>query len=192
MQIEIEFQDRLYQQVMRRLADEAGHPKRMLAAVGEALKPVYLERHRRGVDANGKPWAPLKPSTLAVKKSRFPLYETGQMLQLHYQPGNDTLSIGTSDWKAAWHHYGTGLWGPKKSAYEIKPKNGKALAWGRFVGKSGKFVQARSAVGREFVRKSVMHPGVPAREIVGYGLEHDLVTRDAAGDYYKAVLSRIK
>lgn len=44
-------------------------------------------------------------------------------------------------------HWGTGLWGPKRAKYPIKPRNKKALRWP--AGGAFKF------------SKGVMHPGIP-------------------------------
>lgn len=47
---------------------------------------------------------------------------------------------------AVFVHWGTGLWGPKRAKYPIKPKRKRALRW---------------AVGGAFVfAKGVMHPGI--------------------------------
>lgn len=63
---------------------------------------------------------------------------------------------------AVFVHWGTGLWGPKRAKYPIKPKNKKALRWvgAGFVGPVNP--NATGKVGRSgFVfAKGVMHPGI--------------------------------
>lgn len=75
---------------------------------------------------------------------------TGALVRSIYKKRiNDGWEIG-HDPRVAPHavfvHWGTGLWGPKRAKYPIKPKRKRALRW---------------AVGGAFVfAKGVMHPGI--------------------------------
>jgi len=173
MYIKITFDDDDLKRLVKNLKD-SGNEKKVLSSIGEALIPINIDRHRREVNPNEKPWAKLSKLTLATKRKRFMLRESGEMLSIHYQVFGDVLKIGSSDWKAAWHHFGT-----KK--YQIKPKNKKALAFGRKIG-SGK---------KEFVRKYVNHPGLTAREIVGFEKLDREAAENAIIDFYKSVVNNI-
>jgi hypothetical protein len=76
--------------------------------------------------------------------------------------------------------YGTGLWGPKKAKYEIKPKTpGGWLAW-------------RGPNGMVYA-KSVMHPGSPGQHMLqtgGFVAEYEADTflfNDILNDWARAV-----
>lgn len=62
-----------------------------------------------------------------------------------------SFGVGSSLPYARPHELGVG-------AYRIFPKTKKALAWGKITGKT-----AKGQITREFVRKSVLHPGQRAR-----------------------------
>ena len=84
------------------------------------------------------------------KASRL-LYQYGDLLRFSGpQVDGGVLRIGTNDPKAVWHHFGTGSHGPKGAPYQIRPRSKRALAFGGGV------------------YKRVMHPGVPARPLVGF------------------------
>ena len=79
--------------------------------------------------------------------------------------------VGTDVHYAPYLEYGTGLYGPERRAYEIKPKTKKALAFtaragtqlatGRalFRSKTGRMVLNRKHGAKTIVR-SVIHPGI--------------------------------
>lgn len=145
MYIELDFQDKKYRAMLERLAAPV-NTRHVLMAIGEALKPINQDRHRRAVDPDEKPWKPLAASTRALNESPWMLRKTGHMLSLHYQVQGKQLRIGADDWKGAFHQFGA-------KPYRIAPKNAPALAFGRSIG--GKK--------REFVRMWANHPGLPAR-----------------------------
>jgi phage gpG-like protein len=68
------------------------------------------------------------------------------------QVSQSGLVIGSQDPKAAFHEYGTGLHGPNRSTFTIRPIRAKSL---RFFTHGGGTVFA----------KSVQNPGVPARPV---------------------------
>ncbi len=79
--------------------------------------------------------------------------------------GDLSVAVGPSVDYGLYVHEGTGLHGPKKAKYKIKPKSKKAL---RFKGKPGKnatasfsVVATRTTVNAGDVTvRSVMHPGI--------------------------------
>ncbi len=120
-------------------------PRPALLAIAEHLQRSHRDRWRRGIGPDGRPWAPLRPSTLSAKRGRFPLYEEGDMLRgLVTRASGKRLVFGISDWKAPLHHFGT-------EPYTITPRKKKALAW----------------PGGPGPRRRVDHPGLPARPLVG-------------------------
>lgn len=58
---------------------------------------------------------------------------------------------------ALYIHEGTGLHGPKKAMYEIRPKDAKALAWETPAGAGG---DLSGAAGELIFSKRVKHPGI--------------------------------
>ena len=87
---------------------------------------------------------------IMANKAKRILYQYGDLLRFSYQVDGGQLRIGTTDYKAAWHHYGTGKYGTGRGPYTIRPKTKKALAFG-----GGLF-------------SKVTHPGVPARPLIGF------------------------
>jgi len=95
------------------------------------------------------------------------LYDHGDLLRFFYQVDGDTLRIGTADWKAAFHHFGT-------KPYTITPKKAKALKFGGIY------------------RKRVNHPGLPARLLVGFPTSDQQLVTDVIEDHLTAVLNRVR
>lgn len=92
-------------------------------------------------------WAPLARSTIFGRRGRSsePLQDTGRYRQSFVSDTDEQtfVEVGTNDFRGKIHEYGT-------KPYVIRAKNGRALA---FHGSNGDMV----------FRKSVNHPGVPAR-----------------------------
>ena len=117
----------------------------------------------------------LATATKVLEKKRRILYDHGDMLgSFNYQVQGTELKLGFSDQKAVWHHFGTGTYGPKGAAYTITPKKAKALAFG------GLF------------RKRVTHPGIPARQLVGFPSSDQRLVGDVIEDHLTAVLNRVR
>jgi len=95
--------------------------------------------------------------------------------------------IGTDVKHGLYQEHGTGLWGPKKRPYEIRPKNKKALAFPVQAatefsgGKLGRAMYVRAGRSRrggrrlttsarqadQIVRRKVIHPGIRPRPFLG-------------------------
>jgi hypothetical protein len=71
-----------------------------------------------------------------------------------YKDGKITGGVENTSKVGLFLHEGTGLYGPNKAPYEIKPKNGKALHF-EIAGS----VQGNEA-GKGVFAKRVMHPGI--------------------------------
>lgn len=137
----------------------------MLANIGESLLRVNDERHDQGLAPDGSKWKELSPLTLKTKRKPKMLYDHGDLLRFHAQVEGDALRLGTNDWKSAFHHFGT-------KPYTITPKRAKAL---RFAG---------------MMRKRVHHPGLPARQLVGFPESDAQHTADVVHDHLLVVLMR--
>ena len=197
MDFEIKFDTQHLSKVLEAARREIATPQEMLGSVGETLLRVTQDRHDKGQAPDGTPWKPLASSTIASKAwakqgqsfrdarstsvaagrkaagSRL-LYVNGDLLRFQYQVSGNQLHLGTNDRKAAWHHYGTGTYGPKGVAYVIRPVNKKALA---FAGR---------------VVKRVTHPGIPARPLVGYPESDEKLVGDVLTDHLTAVLRAVR
>lgn len=88
-----------------------------------------------------------RSGTLTANTISKPVTISGKMI---------TGTVANGSEVALYIHEGTGLYGPKKQAYEIKPVDAKALAWetpasgGDLSGGAGELIFA----------KRVMHPGI--------------------------------
>jgi hypothetical protein len=75
---------------------------------GRYLKKETDEQFVREVDPDGRPWEPLKPSTLLRKKTGFKLRETYEMSKSFFVDiDKKSMSYGLRDKKYIFHHYGT-------------------------------------------------------------------------------------
>ena len=167
MQFTVEFQvdhlDRALEAVRREIAT----PQQLLGSLGESLLRVNQERHVKGLAPDGSKWKQLSPLTLQTKRKSRMLYENGDLLRFQYQVVGDELKIGTNDWKAAFHHFGT-------RPYTITARKAKALKFG------GMF------------RKRVHHPGLAARPLIGFPDSDQRLVIDVLDDHLMAVLNRIR
>ncbi|GAB6139910.1 hypothetical protein JCM14076_06390 [Methylosoma difficile] len=128
-------------------------------SLGLALKIRNEARHVKEVDPDGKPWTPLKPYTIKHKTNPRMLVEKGDMLRLYSHPDHDSVTIGTADEKAYWHHHGT-VWKPKAEDVESGKKN--------------------------YFEHSTKH--LPARPLVGFSVADKVFTVALIEDHIQAVL----
>jgi hypothetical protein len=69
----------------------------------------------------------------------------------------DTFTIVQAAGAAQFLEFGTGLYGPRGKKYPIVPRNGSVLSWTANKRLSGR---GRTAGGRRFFARRVMHPGI--------------------------------
>ncbi len=103
MKVTIEYEDEDVRRALKRLANTAG----------ERLLIATRDRFDSQKDPDGRPWAPLKPSTLARKRRNRDkrLTERGHLRgQLNYGAGAgpDFVEVGSSLIYAATHQFGAG------------------------------------------------------------------------------------
>lgn len=133
----------------------------LTTSLGLALKIRNEARHVKEVDPDGKPWVPLKKRTIKKKSNPRMLVEHGDMLRLYSHPDHDSVTIGTADKKAWWHHNGT-VWKPKAKDIESGKKN--------------------------YFEHSTKH--LPARPLIGYPVTDKAFTVALIDDHIQAVLRR--
>lgn len=107
MQYAIDFQVSHLTRALEAVRREIATPQEMLGSLGESLLRVTRERHDQGLAPDGSKWKELSPLTLQSKRKPKMLYDHGDLLRFQYQVDGETLRIGTADWKAVFHHYGT-------------------------------------------------------------------------------------
>ncbi len=167
MQFSIEFQVDHLVRALEAVRREIATPQQMLGSLGESLLRVNDERHIQGLAPDGSKWKPLSPLTLQTKRKSRMLYEHGDLLRFHYQVVGEELKVGTNDWKAVFHHFGT-------KPYTITAKKAKALKFGGML------------------RKRVHHPGLTARLLVGFPDSDQRLVADVTDDHLTAVLNQVR
>jgi phage gpG-like protein len=163
----VEFQADHLSRALEAVRLEIATPQEMLGSLGESLLRVNQERHDQGLAPDGSKWKELSPLTLQSKRKPKMLYDHGDLLRFHYQVEGDSLRLGTNDWKASFHHFGT-------KPYTITAKKAKALKFGGMY------------------RKRVNHPGLPARQLVGFPASDRQLVGDVIEDHLTAVLNRVR
>ena len=106
--MDVQIDDRAIRRALQRLQRQTRQMRPVFASIGEELIPSHEKRWAEGVDAQGKPWTPLKPATLKRKRTNRMLFEEGDLLRGPvYRASNQVLAFGISDFKAPFHQFGT-------------------------------------------------------------------------------------
>lgn len=75
---------------------------------GNYIKKETDAQFQKEIDPNGKPWEPLKPATIARKKTPYKLRETFFMFNaVYFKAGRTNFEFGIKDPKYQFHHFGT-------------------------------------------------------------------------------------
>jgi phage gpG-like protein len=164
--------DKRYQRLLHDLSSALDDPSVILYALGRALVRAHQARHQQGLDPEGAPWRKLRHPDYPAGRKGGPLNRTGAMLRaLNYNvEDKNTLRIGfvgADGAPAKYHQEGS-------RAHVIQAKNHKALKLG--------------ALG--IFRKSVQHPGLPARPLLGWPESDRQLVEDELVDYLQLVLER--
>ncbi|MDD5762213.1 MAG: phage virion morphogenesis protein [bacterium] len=166
--IEIEVDDRDIREALSRLAAKVRDLTPAMKNIGEYLQRSTWERFGQQKDPSGKPWARLKPSTLARKKTSKILIESSRLRDsIAYRAGSDQVEVGTNVEYAAIHQFGG-----KTRPHKIKARPGKALFW----------------PGASHPVASVNHPGsqIPARPFLGVSDEDKSEILDILRDHVQS------
>jgi phage gpG-like protein len=97
--IEVEFDDRAVQQLLRRLVDLTGDLEPAFADIGEYLTRSHYERFGRQVSPDGEPWKELSPGYQARKpknQDKILTLESNLRGTLHYAVSANQLLFGTN------------------------------------------------------------------------------------------------
>jgi len=131
LSILVDVQGKEVQQALRRLDRGAGDLTPVFNALGLLMVGDVQDRMERGVDPRGQKWAPLRPSTKAIRLRRgwglTPLIRTGsgQLFQSwSHRAAPDELVVGSSRIYAGTMHFGA-----RKGAFGSM-SNGSPIPWG--------------------------------------------------------------
>jgi phage gpG-like protein len=145
--IRVDYDDRELRRGLRRVSAYLDNLQPFHDDVGAYVERSTDDRFRTETGPDGTPWRSLANSTLATKRNRKTLQETGKMRDsLSYTANAREAIVGFSDKKARWHQLGT-------NPYTIEPRRASLL---RFMGANGPV----------FARR-VNHPGLLARPMLG-------------------------
>lgn len=98
----------VFKSFMKELKASTNNLSPAFDSFGRYLKKETNTQFVNEVDPDGKPWEPLKPSTLARKKTPFKLRETLDMFNsVYYIADKDRFEFGIKDFKYQFHHEGT-------------------------------------------------------------------------------------
>nr|VFJ99757.1 MAG: Phage virion morphogenesis family protein [Candidatus Kentron sp. LFY] len=175
MQFTVDFETDHLDRALSALRKAVSSPDEMMSSIGESLQPINEDRHARGVSPDGEEWKELSEMTKKEKQGGRLLYQYGDMTRsFHYQAKGSELTLGFSDHKSVWHHFGTGSHGRRGQSYTITPKKAKALS---FAG---------------IMRKRVTHPGIPARPLIGFPETDRNLVVDVVEDHLMDILKRVR
>ena len=177
----IDLQIEPYANVLKSLRKTIAQPGLILSSVGESLLNANQDRHAKGLDPDGNPWAPLAKSTLyrAVEAKQQRVTSIGNKKR----GASSNIAAGQKIManKAAriLYQYGDLL----RFAYDVDggvlrvgTNDGKA-AWHHFgtgthgEGKGSYTIRPKNRKALAFgggVFSRVTHPGVPARRLIGF------------------------
>lgn len=95
--------------LIRALAGARGHlaGDAIPTSIGLSLLARNEARHIAETDPDGNAWTPLKPATRLRKTNPRMLVEHGDMLRFYSHANHKSVTVGTVDKKAYWHHAGT-------------------------------------------------------------------------------------
>ena len=120
-------------------------PSRMAPAVSHEIGKLIQSEFNAGVDPYGRPWAKLKPSTLARGRRPPPLTHTGKMrggITVKPMAGAGIEITFASDVPAIFHQYGT----KRMAARPMLPRGVLPATWNRAIERVGEteFRRART------------------------------------------------
>lgn len=123
-------------QLARNIGRLAAIPSRMAPAVSRELAALIQQEFNAGVDPYGRPWAKLKPSTLARGRRPPPLTNTGKMrggITVKPMQGAGVEISFASDVPGIFHQYGT----KKMAARPMLPRGAFPATWARAIERVG-------------------------------------------------------
>lgn len=157
----------------------------MLKLIGESFKLFVTQAFRTGGASTGRPWAPLRPNTLANPNrgggSSMPLARTGALMQSFVTTQDDvSVTVGTKKQYASFHQFGT-------APYTIRPVNKKALFFWTVGGNAAPF----EGRGNTFARV-VHHPGLPVRQMLPNEAQARRLAQETLRGYVDRILEKTR
>lgn len=124
--IRIDIDDREARQALERLQRKIGDLTPAMHDIGQELVKNMQDRIRDGRDADGWPFAPNSPATLARKRGGKPLIDRANFVanRLHYAAAKDAVEVGASAIQAAVLQFGA-----KKGEFG-RGRRGAPIPWG--------------------------------------------------------------
>jgi phage gpG-like protein len=181
MQYVTDLQIEPYANVLKSLRRTIAHPDLVLSSVGESLLNANQDRHAKGLDPDGNPWAPLAKSTLYRAVEARQRRVTGVANKKRGASSNIAAGQKIMANKAAriLYQYGDLLrftYDATGGVLRVGTNDGKAV-WHHFgtgthgEGKGPYTIRPKNRKALAFgggVFSRVTHPGVPARRLVGF------------------------
>ena len=160
--LQLSFDDSAIREGLAKIAENIGNLQPAFQDIGEHLLRSFDDRWTQGVSADGTPWEPLKPATIAAKKQNKDkiLVYRGNLKHLHYQASSTGLEVGSGLVYAAIHQFG-GTIHKGERHHDLHFKQGKdGTVSNRFVKKkASNFVQT--------VKIGAHEVTIPARPYLG-------------------------
>jgi phage gpG-like protein len=104
----VKFNDKNFKSFMKDLKQTTKNLEPAFRDFGNYLKKETDTQFQKEIDPNGKPWEPLKPSTIARKRTPYKLRETFFMYNsIYFKSSGTTFEFGIKDPKYQFHHFGT-------------------------------------------------------------------------------------
>lgn len=137
----VKFDDKDFRLTLSKLLSQLERPQSTFGVLGELLTKIHAERFKEQVDPQGKPWQPLSPLTLAIKRKQGHsdkiLRQRGYLAdRLFYNIKRNGLEFGTDRPYAITQQFGA----------TIKPRRAKRLAFNGYFAKQVK-IPARPWLG---------------------------------------------
>ncbi len=161
---------------LEQLIERLGSLRTPLNDIAEYLHISTDSRARRQIAPDGSPWAPLSASTLAKKKGKKILRESGALLDtLRHQVSDDELQFGTDRPYGAIHQDGGKIEHAARSQ-QVYFKEKGGVVGNRFVKKSkSNFAQ--------WVTHGARTVEMPARPYLGLSTEDETRILEIVSDY---------
>lgn len=137
----VKFDDKDFCLTLSKLLSQIERPQSTFGVLGETLIKIHAERFKAQVDPQDKPWQPLSPLTLAIKRKQGHsdkiLRQRGYLAdRLFYNIKSNGLEFGTDRPYAITQQFGA----------TIKPRRAKRLAFNGHFAKQVK-IPARPFLG---------------------------------------------
>lgn len=165
-------------QALEQLVERLGSLRTPLLDIAEYLHQSTDARARRQVGPDGTPWAPLSARTLARKKGKKILRESGALLDtLRHQVSGDELQFGTDRPYGAIHQFGGTIEHAARSQQVYFKEKGGVVG--------NRFVKKRQSNFSQWVTHGERSTQMPARPYLGLSSEDETEVLEIVSSYLK-------